>query len=147
MNKDLALARDTMATEKLTLCVARDGKILARDTAHGIVPLARLALSDMDFQNAAVADRVTGRAAAILLARLKISALYTGVLSQASLPILDEAGIAYTHDTLTAAITNRVGNALCPMEALAAHLSLRDADKLLSGIKEFFEKQGVNIAC
>ena len=147
MNKDLTLARTTLAAKKLTLCIAQNGEIVARDTAHGVVPLARLCLHGQigAYKNAALADRITGRAAAILLASLGISAVHTGVLSQAAVPVLQAADIDFSYDIMAEGIKNRVGDALCPMEALAAPLGIGDADKLLQGIQTFFEKQGVII--
>jgi len=143
---DLALARQILQDETLTFCAVHEGEITARDRAHGVVPGARLARHAPDCcRGAAVADRLVGRAAAILLAHLGVSAVYTAVLSRTAVPILEQAGIHYEYETLVDTIKNRTGADLCPMEKLAAPLEAADAETLLEGIIGFFEKQGVTI--
>ena len=67
-------------------------------------------------RGAAVADRVTGRAAALLCAGAGVSALYSHVLSEPAEHVLKEHGISYVCDIVSPNIKNRAGDGICPME-------------------------------
>jgi hypothetical protein len=84
--------------EGLTMMVTVAGKEIFTSSKRWLHPL--FDLEDIvipDRPGVLIEDRVTGRAAALLLARLGIPNLWlrTGVLSQRAMPILHESGIVY----------------------------------------------------
>lgn len=83
---------------------------------RGIKPLLMLAESGEDLRGAVAADRIVGKAAALLYAVMGFSEVFAQTLSKTGKAILAENGIAYSYDTLTDAIINRAGTGLCPME-------------------------------
>jgi len=143
---DITLACETLSAEKLTLCVARNGQVIAQDIAHGILPVARLYKHRRgELTGGAAADRLIGKAAAIFWVALGVCTLHTMVLSSQAAQVLQQAGITCTHDTMVETIENRTGTDLCPMEKLAAPLTADHAPQLLAEVEAFFAKQGVDI--
>ena len=83
----------------LTLCLYQGSSVLFTSGKHWLHPLfdleAFLAATGQDPAGTRLVDRVTGRAAAFLVARLGIRDLETLVLSRRALPVLQEHGIRY----------------------------------------------------
>jgi hypothetical protein len=91
---------------------------LAAYTASGIKPLLDLVLSGADLTGAYAADRVVGRAAALLFARAGVRYVYAALLSETAVEILTAHKIEYEHGTIVPVIKNRPGTDMCPMEKL-----------------------------
>lgn len=68
-------------------------------------------------QGFSAADKVVGKAAALLFVRSGVRAVYAPVMSRQAVSVLSRNGIQAVYDTITEAILNRQGNGLCPMEA------------------------------
>jgi zinc transport system ATP-binding protein len=81
-----------------TLRLFLDGRVVFASDRHWLHPLFDLedflAGSGLDPAAARLVDRVTGRAAAFLVARLGIRALDTRVLSLQAVPVLEAHGVA-----------------------------------------------------
>lgn len=69
---------------------------------------------------ASIADKVIGKAAAGLVAVGGVRKLYAEVLSRKALPLLEEAGIAFSCGTLVEHIVIPVGDTRCPLEQIVA---------------------------
>jgi zinc transport system ATP-binding protein len=84
----------------LTLRLYSAETVLFASDRHWLHPLfdleAWLAQEGRDVAGTRLVDRVTGRAAAFLVARLGIPELRTGLLSRRAIPVLERHGIAYT---------------------------------------------------
>jgi hypothetical protein len=63
-----------------------------------------------------MADRVLGKAAALLCVYAKSSSVYASVMSNLGEKILEKFSIPYQHDTLVPNILNRRGTDTCPFE-------------------------------
>lgn len=101
-------------------CVVSDGETVYTDTANGVRPLLALINSGTNLVGFAAADRIVGRAAALLYAYMGVTALYAQVLSEGALAVCRARGIAVEYETLTATIRNRAGDGPCPMESAVA---------------------------
>lgn len=102
-------------------CVLMRGGRLHTSKATGIRPLLDwLAEDPACFEGAFVADKILGKAAALLLLRggLDRSAggVYGEVLSDGAARILEQYGIPYTCGSRVPYIINRRGDGVCPME-------------------------------
>lgn len=116
MTGDWKLAIEALnSARENTLAVCRDGK-LSVSTQRGIKPLLELIGSDEDMKGASAADRIVGKAAAMLYVLLGVRAVYAEVLSETARDIFEENQIEYRYETLTDHIINRMGTGLCPME-------------------------------
>jgi len=102
-------------------CVIRTagGELLTSDE-HGIRPPLLWLREDPDIlRGAEVADKVIGKAAALLFAYGGVRSVWAARMSEAARDFLQAAGIAFDFDELVPAILNREGTGLCPMEQRA----------------------------
>lgn len=107
-------------------CAIAKGDRLFTSTLRGIRPLLDLIESGEDFSGGIAADKIVGRAAALLYARLGIAEVYAGVLGEGGLAVLREHSIAAQFGTLAERIINRAGTDICPMERASADISNPD---------------------
>ncbi len=89
------------------------------------------------FRGLSVADKIIGKASAMLLSLSGVKEVYAAVLSQAGKEIFDKYGVAYEYGELVDYIVNRRGDGMCPME-----LTVKDIDDL----KEAYEALNRKIA-
>ena len=87
MYSDLTQATTILNNGHFT-CVLRRGEEVITDTRRGIRPLMELLDSGRDLRRFSAADKVVGKAAAMIYCLLQISALHAGVLSRPALQIL-----------------------------------------------------------
>lgn len=97
-------------------CVLIGKDVVFTSKERGIGPLLSILNADMGTQNAYVADKVVGKAAAFLYTLMGIKALYASTLSVPALQALQSAGIAVEYGLLTQSIRNRTNTGQCPME-------------------------------
>ena len=99
--------------------VVRDGEIRVSDMS-GIRPLLDWLAEDPDcFRDAFVADKILGKAAALLLLYGGLSStargVYGEVLSDGAAGVFERKGIPYTCGKRVPHIINRRGDGICPM--------------------------------
>ena len=87
-------------------------------------------------KNAIVADKVIGKAAALILKEANIKELYAELISENAIELLDKTNIKYRYNKKVREIRNRDNTDICPMEELA--LESNNADELIEKIKEKF---------
>ena len=119
-------------------CVLCNDAVVLTDNRRGVRPLLDLLKSNTDVSGFSVADKVVGKAAAFLYCLLNIRELYTPVISQPALEVLQNAGISVVYDTLVSAIQNRTKDGYCPMER--AVWDIHDAHAAYSAICDTLKK-------
>ncbi len=77
------------------------------------------------FKDLEVADKIIGKASAMLLTLSGVKKVHAIVLSRAGKDIFEKYGIEYSYDELTDYIVNRRGDGMCPME-----MTVKDIDDL-----------------
>ena len=92
----------------------KNGKTVCR-SGRGIAPVLSLA-DEISFRGFSVADKIVGKAAALLFVKMGISEVYGEVMSRDAAEILKKSNIAYGFGTLCKYIVNRQGDGKCPME-------------------------------
>ncbi|MBR0137904.1 MAG: DUF1893 domain-containing protein [Erysipelotrichaceae bacterium] len=93
---------------------------------NGIRPVIVPMCEDIAFfKDLEVADRIIGKASAMLLCLSGVKEVYTPVLSKAGKEIFDRYGVKADYDTLAEYIVNRKGDGMCPME-----MTVKDIDDL-----------------
>ncbi len=139
---DLDIAKKDLTDKNLTLSIVKDGKIIYNSIERGVLPLYLAVTSeDIDTHGASVADKVTGKGAALLCAYGKIAKLHTGTMSQKAAAVLDGAGIEFSCDELVDFIKNRAGDGSCPVEKLTG--DIQDPQAAIEPIKGFLIRIGV----
>lgn len=106
----------TLLREGNHTCVLCCGTICDTDTRRGIAPLLLRIRDEVNLQGFSVADRVIGKAAAMLCVYSGVQAVYGSVMSRSAEAFLQTHGVACTYDVLTEHIMNRKGDGICPME-------------------------------
>ena len=97
-----------------TLIVYKDGKTTFYDE-RGLQPLL-IRLNDDTFKNAFVADRIVGKASALLHVYGGVKEVYTPVIAKQAAAVYEKHGIKYSADKVVENIRNRTNTGLCPME-------------------------------
>jgi len=130
----LAEALDRLRREKLSLVViTRNGEShLSRE--RGVMPLVTLIDSLGDgLRGAVLADKVVGRAAALMAVPAGFVRVHALVMSEPARRVLAAHGIPATWDRLVPGIRNRNDDGPCPMEALT--MEIEDPSKALKQIR------------
>ncbi len=115
MNQDLKNAINILNNENLT-CVLCHSNIIYKSSEKGILPIYKYISLGYDLNNFAVADKVVGKAVAMLFVFAGIKEVYTTVISDVAYEVLKNNCIEVNYEIKTDMIVNRVGNDMCPME-------------------------------
>lgn len=118
---DLENAKSRLKRDGCT-CVLCKGDTVHTSHQKGISPMVDLLDSGTDLRGFAAADKIVGKAAAMLFVLAGISVLHAEVLSRTAAAVLEKYNIPYTYGILTDAIINRKGSGLCPMEEAVADI-------------------------
>ena len=118
---DIIKAKQILTAQNQT-CVAVSGFLIYKSTAPGIAPVMRWIEQGIDLGGFAVADKVIGRAAALLFCFCGVKCVHGGVVSKSAVEVLKKHKITCTYDTLVQQISNRAGTGICPMESAVAGL-------------------------
>ena len=105
-----------------TCVIVSDNDIIITDE-RGVMPLVRWIDEEKNLRGYCAADKVIGKAAALLYVILGVKKIWAGVISKPAARVFEKHGIEYWYDTLTDAIINRKGDGFCPMETV-----VRDID-------------------
>lgn len=134
---DSSLRRAKALLQDGYTCVfCRDDSILT-DRRRGIRPLLELIDRGLDLRDYCVADKVVGKAAALLYCRMGIRRVYAPVASHPAAEILSRQGIELTCENLVPAIRNRANTDLCPMEK--AVQSITEPEEAICAIRAALE--------
>ncbi len=130
------MAERVIEENGLSLVVVKEGNILFMSTDRGIKPIYTAATGyKKGLNGSCVADRVTGRAAAILCKYGNIEEIHTDVISNEAIRIFKNSGIKYFYEENSQYIKNRDKTDICPIEKLA--YGVDDPQVLIQKISEF----------
>ena len=133
MNTDLERAKKLLEGGGYTCVLCKNGQVFTA-SQRGVRPLLDWLDDGTELSGASAADKVVGKAAAMLYCLLGVRAVYAGVLSQPALEVLQGHGIETTFGRLVPFIENRDKTGLCPMEE--ATLPLSDPAEAPAAIRE-----------
>ena len=85
-------------------------------TKNGITPMLEFIEKGYNLEGFSVADKVVGKAVAMLFSYAKITSVHAITISKPALDYLTSHKINVTYDKLVDNIQNRLNNGLCPME-------------------------------
>ena len=110
---DLERAKSLLQSGGYT-CVLCKGDIVHTSHHRGVRPL--LELLGTDVSGFCAADKVVGKATALLYRLLKVKAVHAQVISQVALQALQNSPVSVFWDCKVDYIKNRTGDGRCPME-------------------------------
>ncbi len=131
MNDLTKSLKDLLSNEELT-CVITDGMgLFYKSTDRGIKPLYDFIVKNYNSGPYYLADKIIGKAAALLCVKAGIKEVYSHVISTPAIEVFKENSISCFFDQEVPHILNRTNTGLCPMEGLSAGVETPD---------EMFEK-------
>lgn len=116
MGGDLKLAAKLMEEEGQSLVIVRDGRMLFSSRLAGVSSLLD-ALDNNVLPGSSVADKVIGRAAAMIAVQGEVTAVHTPVMSEGAAEVLTEAGVLYCAEKIVPFLRNKDSTGPCPIEA------------------------------
>ena len=134
---DLQKARSILESGNHT-CVLCKGDAVYISDKSGIAPMVGFISEGVDLKGFSVADKIVGKAAAMLFILAGIKNAYGEVMSIGGLEFLEQNGIGASYNVLTKKIINRSGTDICPMEKAVENISV-PTEAFLS-IKETIRK-------
>ena len=78
---------------------------------------------EVDLKGFSAADKIVGKAAALLFVLAGVRAVYGEVMSEAGLQVLQKHQVPCSYSTLAPYIINRKGDGICPMEETVQTIS------------------------
>lgn len=123
MNRNLIRAKELLGNGASLAIINGGGELTFSD--RGIKSL--LALQTGSLTGAFVADKIIGKAAAMLLARGGAIEVYAEVISEPALKVLHDRHILCVYEKLVPNIINREGTGICPMESAVLNMDGLDA--------------------
>ena len=121
---DLELAKRSLYDKQLTLVIVKNGQVLFETNSHRISGFVR-AIDELGVQlkGASVADRVAGKALALLCVYAGITEVYAEVLSKKAKALFEEHKFAFEYKQLIDNVLDLNKNGVCPFEKAAADIS------------------------
>ena len=135
---DLDIAKSTLYKKELTLTIVKNGKVLFETGSHRISGFldAVEKLGDK-LEGASLADRVAGKAIALLCVYARISEVYAEILSRKAKGVFEENGIRHECRELVDNVLDSNKSGVCPFEKAASGISdPKDAYKAFKRLQE-----------
>jgi hypothetical protein len=135
---DLEIAKNQLHRKELTLAIVKNGEVLFETHSHRISGfLGAIEKLGSQLNGASVADRVAGKAIALLCVYAGICHVYAEVLSRKAKAVFEENGIRHEWKELVDNILNLNKSRVCPFEKAAADISdPKDAYKAFKALQE-----------
>jgi len=137
---NLQRAKNLLKTGNFTLVAISSQNKVFTSFDRGVKPLLYLLENEKEFlKGASVADKVIGKAAALLMVLGEIKEVYTGIISEPAIKVFEKHNIPFFFDTKVERIINRKGDGLCPMETLC--LDVEEPMEAEKRIKDFLKQK------
>lgn len=137
---DIEIAKQKLHADSLAFVIAKNGVILRTGTQSGIGELidAVETLGDAAHQ-AVLADKIVGKAVAMVARTAQIRQIYSPLMSQAACDALKIDQISYEYGRLVPLILNKRNDGLCPMEQLT--LPIADPGEAVAALRNFIHRR------
>ena len=121
---DLDAAKQRLKTKNLSLVFAKNSKVIFETDREGLLGFLE-AISELrdDLAETSVADRIIGKAAALLCTYSRVKAAFAVTLSDGGLSVLRDNQILYEYGKLVPSIHNLERTDQCPFEKLVENVS------------------------
>ena len=121
---DLEIAKKCLSDRGLTLCIVKDGERVFESGLHGVSRfLEAVDQCGGQLNGASVADRVVGKAVALLCLYANVNAVYARVLSEKARTLFERNKIRVEWSSLVESILDAKGEGTCPFEHLVSGIS------------------------
>jgi len=115
---DLDLAKKELKVN-VNIAFAKDGKIIFCNSDDGIRGfISAIKEFGEKLNGSSVADRIAGRAVALLCIHVGIKSVFAEVMSDGCRDVLQKGGVAFKYGRLVNKILSKYKNDVCPLERL-----------------------------
>ena len=144
MWEDLELAKKKLHEKGLTLVIVKDSRVLFESKAHGVSAFLEALDKFWDkMRGTSVADKVIGKAIALLCIYAKVRAVYSSTISVKAKQIFENHNVHFEWDTLVEKILDAHGGDICPFEKAVMEIdNPKEAYGKLKALLESF-KNGI----
>ncbi len=135
---DLDIAKTELYEENLTLAIVKNSEVLFETKNHRISGfLDAVEKLGTNLEGASLADRVAGKAIALLCVYAKIKEVYAAVLSRKAQAVFEQNKIRVQWRELVDNVLNANKTGVCPFEKAATNIS--DPEKAYKTFKRLRE--------
>ena len=135
---DLDTAKSRLFKEDLTLAIVKNGEVLFKTGSHRISGfLGAIEQVGARLEGASVADRVAGKAVALLCVYAGVRQVYAEVLSRKAKVVFEEDGIRHEWKELVDDILDLNRSVVCPFEKAATDIS--DPERAYAAFKALLQ--------
>ena len=135
---DLDIARTRLFEKELTLSIVKNGEILFETNSHTISGfLVAIDKLGAKLEDASVADRVVGKAVALLCVYIKINEIYAEVLSRNAKIVFEKSKISHKWKVIVENILDINRRGICLFEKAAREIS--NPEKAYTVFKELLK--------
>ncbi len=121
--KDFKIAKNRLINKNLTLCIVKGGKILFESRSHGVASfLTAVQEHKGNLERSCVADKIVGKAVALLCVHFKIGAVYADTLSRPAKAMFEKCSLHFEYGHLVENVLNAERTSLCPFERLVKNV-------------------------
>lgn len=134
---DLEKAKSLLSQKILTLSIVKNNEIIYETRSHGIYGFLE-ATEKLGFklEGASIADRIVGKAIALLCVYMKVKAVYAEVLSKKAKAAFEVNMVYHEWKDLVGNILNVDKTGICPYEKMAAKIvNPKDSLKQLKALQ------------
>lgn len=136
--RDLEIAKNLLRESGLSLVIVKAGKMLYGVKEYGIIGMMEaIEKHGSELIGASVADRVVGKAVAMLCRYAGIAEVYADVISEQGLRTLRDGGMRVEYLKLVPEIMDKNRKEVCPFEKLVT--GCRSEEECYKIIKEYFD--------
>jgi len=142
--EDLQIARERLVRKDFTLCIVNQGKVLFESQSRGISGFLK-AIDKLGERlvGASAADKVVGKAVALLSSYAHIKSLYACVLSRKAMELLKREGIHVEWNEIVESILDQCKPVACPFETVAEGIiDPEEAYKKLKALQDSLKPHG-----
>jgi len=121
---DLEISKAELYEEELTLVIVKNGEVLFKTKSHRIGGLLD-AVEQLGgkLEGSSLADRVVGKAVALLCVYAEVKEVYAAVLSRKAQAVLKRRHIGVQWGELTEKVLDVNKSGMCPFEKAAENIS------------------------
>jgi hypothetical protein len=122
--KDLETAKRRLGEMHLTLCAVKEGHVIFEAKTYGVSGFMEAVEEFKDrLDGASIADRVVGKAIALLCVYVNASAVYAATISKAAMALLEGDSVYLEWDSLVENILRADKSRTCPFEQLVDRIT------------------------
>jgi len=122
--RDLEIAKKELYNKELTLSIVKNGAVLFQTDSHRISGfIYAIEKFGMQLKGAAVADKVAGKALALLCVYSGVKQVYAEVLSRKAKAVFENNNIVFEWKEIVDNVLDINKEGMCPFEKVAANIS------------------------